>query len=307
MEAASSSVLCILNSSAGAHSGKPTSEQLIRMFADRSKKAIVWVADSGAELAALSHLALSEKHSVVVACGGDGTVNCVAAALAGSGTTLGVLPLGTLNHFAKDLQIPLDIEDAVDTIATGREKIVDVGEVNGRIFINNSSLGLYPRLVREREKLQSVGNGKWLAFAQAIGFVLSRYSLLHVRLETGSAANMVHTTPFVFIGNNKYRTEGWNIGTRAELDAGRLWLYMAPHRSPGGLILLALRALFGRQNSDTVDAETKECWIETERKRLDVATDGEVTAMDMPLHYRIRPGALRVMVPATGASTNAGD
>lgn len=71
--------------------------------------------------------------------------------------------------------------------------------------------------------------------------------------------------------------------------------------------MLALRALFGRQNSDTVDAETKECWIETERKRLDVATDGEVTAMDMPLHYRIRPGALRVMVPATGASTNAGD
>lgn len=308
MQATSSSVICILNSSAGTHSGQATSERLIRMFTDRNTQVSVWVADSGTELAALSHRAISEKHSLVVACGGDGTISCVAAALAGTDTPLGVLPLGTLNHFAKDLNIPLDIEEAVDTIATGREKIVDVGEVNGRIFINNCSLGLYPRIVREREKLQSVGNSKWIAFVRAIAFVFLRYSRLHVRLDTGNPGGMTRTTPFVFIGNNKYQTEGWNIGTRAKLDAGRLWLYMAPRRGPGGLIILALRALFGQLNGEIVDAfETQECWIETGKKRLDVATDGEVTAMDTPLHYRIRPGALRVMVPATAASTDPND
>jgi diacylglycerol kinase family enzyme len=273
------------------------------MFSDRNIEANVRVAAGGAELADLARRAALEKHHIVIAGGGDGTINCIAAALVDTPAILGILPLGTLNHFAKDLKIPLRLEDAVDVIASGRVRSVDVGEVNGRIFLNNSSLGLYPRLVRQRERLQSAGFSKWIAFVRAIGYVLRRYAHLHVRLGAGGAQT-TRSTPFVFIGNNRYQTDGWNIGARARLDDGRLWVHMAPHKGPLGLAVAAVRALFGPLNGQTVDAfETTACWIDTQRKMIDVAFDGEVAAMETPLRYRIRPRALRVMAPATDAPT----
>ena len=122
---------------------------------------------------------------MVVAAGGDGTMNAVASALIGTETAMGVLPLGTLNHFAKDLKIPLELEGAVATIVTGRIVPIDVGEVNGHIFLNNSSIGIYPWIVRERETEQRKGYRKWVAFARASISALKRYSLLHVRLRDG--------------------------------------------------------------------------------------------------------------------------
>ena len=88
----------------------------------------------------------------VLVAGGDGTANAVAGALVGSAVTLGILPLGTLNHLAKDLGIPLTLEEAIDTAVHGEELLIDVGMVNGRAFLNNSSLGIYPHLVRHRDR-----------------------------------------------------------------------------------------------------------------------------------------------------------
>jgi diacylglycerol kinase family enzyme len=292
------SLVCILNGAAGPLSSKTTSEKIADLFADHKVPATVWVCASGAELAVLAKRAVAEKYDIVAAAGGDGTLNCISAALVGTSQILGVIPLGTLNHFAKDLAIPLGLEDAIEVIATGNEKLVDVGEVNGQIFLNNSSLGLYPRLVRERERLQSAGSGKWMAFLRAIGYVASRYSHLQVRLDT-EAAKSLRTTPFIFIGNNKYQTQGWNVGKRLRLDAGNLWLYAAPHVGPVRLALRALGTLFSGREKNEVDAyEAKECWIETRTRRLDVARDGEVSTMNSPLHYRIRPRALRVIGPS---------
>src|SRR5476649_731552 len=110
--------------------------------------------------------ALARGVDAVVAGGGDGTINAVASVLAGSSVALGVLPLGTLNHFAKDLNIPLDLDQAIATIARGTTAQVDVGDVNGRIFVNNSSLGLYPHIVRARDQQQRrLGRGKWTRLA----------------------------------------------------------------------------------------------------------------------------------------------
>ncbi|MGB8507422.1 MAG: diacylglycerol kinase family protein, partial [Pyrinomonadaceae bacterium] len=219
---------------------------------------------------------------------------------------LGVLPLGTLNHFAKDLGIPLTLADAARNVGSGRTTRVDVGEVNGHIFINNSSLGLYPRIVRRREKLQQrLGGrgGKWPAFLWAALSVLRRYPFLNVRLSA-DGGEIARRTPFVFVGNNEYRMEGFQIGGRACLDAGRLSLYVTHRTGRWGLLRLALRALFGRlreaKDFDAVCAV--EIFVETHRpKHIPVAIDGEVMALTTPLHYRVRPGALRVIVPvATG-------
>src|SRR3954451_10797613 len=118
--------------------------------------------DQTRDIATLARQAARTSEAVIVAAGGDGTIGAVAAALVGSDKILGVLPVGTLNHFAKDLKIPLDLENAVLTIAKGETAAVDVVEVNVRIFINNSSLGLYPHIVSRREaQQQRLSRGKW--------------------------------------------------------------------------------------------------------------------------------------------------
>jgi diacylglycerol kinase family enzyme len=238
---------------------------------------------------------------VVVAGGGDGTINAVAAVLADHPhMAFGVLPLGTLNHFAKDAGIPLELDDAIATIANGSRRRVDLGEVNGRIFLNNSSLGLYPDIVREREKQQQrLGRGKWLAACWATLQAFKRYPFLNVALRMDDGARHVRSTPFVFVGNNEYMMEGFNLGARPSLDQGRLCLYMA--QRPGRLELLRLGwcALRGRlrqeRDFDVLRAGSME--ITTRERRVRVAIDGEVTVMSSPLRYRIRPAALNVIVP----------
>src|SRR5205085_5858695 len=157
-------------------------QQLADLFKSAGLDARIHVARSGAELLRLARHAARGGAQVVVAGGGDGTVSAVAAAVAGTDKTLGVLPLGTLNHFAKDLHIPLDLAAAVRNLVEGHAVSVDVGEVNGQIFINNSSLGIYPQIVREREKKQRQGMSKWPAFLLALFTVLRRYPLVGVRL-----------------------------------------------------------------------------------------------------------------------------
>ena len=138
--------------------------ELRRLLADAGLDAELTLADGGDAIIAAARRAVEGGAQLVAAGGGDGTINAVASVVAGSGVRFGVLPLGTLNHFAKDLGIPLTLPEAVRNLATGRPVAVDVGEVNGRIFLNNSSLGLYPDIVHDREKQQRrLGRGKWLA------------------------------------------------------------------------------------------------------------------------------------------------
>ncbi|HKP71899.1 MAG TPA: diacylglycerol kinase family protein [Pyrinomonadaceae bacterium] len=297
-----SRVEIILNASAGSGEQEEARRTLKELFAASRTDAHVSLARSGVEIVSLARRAARQDEvKVVVAGGGDGTVNAVASELVGTEKTLGVLPLGTLNHFAKDLHIPLELEEAARNIVEGETIKVDVGEVNGRIFINNSSLGLYPSIVRHREKQQErLGRGKWPAFFWATLEVFRRYPLFSVRLSTDER-EFRRRTPFIFIGNNEYQMDTFNLGARSCLDAGQLSLHMTRDTGRFGLVRLALRALCGRlREAKDFDALcTKEVWIETRRTRLRVATDGEVNIMRSPLHYRVRPGALRVIVPKT--------
>ncbi|HKG11740.1 MAG TPA: diacylglycerol kinase family protein [Pyrinomonadaceae bacterium] len=296
----------IINCAAGGGPDTEAGRAVEEAFASCGASARVRLAREGEELTGLAREAVSNGARAVVAGGGDGTVGAVASALVGTGKALGVLPLGTLNHFAKDLRIPLEVGGAARNVCEGREVFVDVaevrgrGEAEGRVFINNSGLGLYPHIVRRREKLQEREDaGKWTAFARASLATLRRYPFLNVRLNA-DGREIVRSTPFVFVGNNEYEVEGAGMGGRARLDAGRLSLYVAHRTGRLGLLRLALRALFGRlrQAKDFDALSAEEIWVETRRpKRLYVATDGEVAVMTTPLHYRVLPKALRVIVP----------
>jgi YegS/Rv2252/BmrU family lipid kinase len=292
------SVKVIINTQSGLSDKKAARRLLTEMFEAAGVDSEVSLARSGAEVARLAKQAVRDKWRVIVAGGGDGTVNTVASQLIGTDNVLGVLPLGTFNHFARDLKIPAELELAAQAIVSGRIIKVDVGEVNSRIFLNNSSLGLYPTIVREREKKQKLGAGKWPAFVWAAAAALRRYPFLDVRLSA-DGKEYRRRTPFVFIGNNEYQMERLNIGVRECLDKGRLSLYITNRTGRWGLIRLALRALCGRlrEDKDFLALCTKEVRIQTRRKRLRVAFDGEVDVMETPLHYRVAPGALRVIVP----------
>jgi len=294
-----SPVVVIVNGGAGCGYDADWAAALRVKFRARGLEPEIALAASGEEMAARAKRAVAEGATLVVAGGGDGTVNAVAAALVGSGAALGVLPLGTLNHFARDAGIPSALDDAIATLAHGVRARVDVGEVNGRIFLNNSSLGIYPDIVRDREKQQRrLGRGKWPAFAWAALTALRRYPFLSVRLSLNGEQH-ARRTPFVFIGNNAYGMQGWNIGERARLDGGSLSLYVAQRPGRLALLRLAFHALFGQiagqRDFDVLSAGEME--IETRHKRLRVALDGEVTVMATPLRYRIRAGALTVLRP----------
>ncbi|MGI9068757.1 MAG: diacylglycerol/lipid kinase family protein [Pyrinomonadaceae bacterium] len=288
----------IINAGSGTDDKNDVQRRLHELFVASGHEARISLARTGARVVDLAQQAAQSDTEIIVAGGGDGTINSVASTVIQSGKTLGVLPFGTMNHFAKDLHIPLDLEGAIQTIVAGHAVRVDVGEVNGRIFVNNSSLGLYPNVVRERQRQQHLGWGKWPAYVWAALAVLRRYPFLNVRLGV-DGKELASRTPFVFVGNNEYEMETLNIGGRTCLDAGELSLYMSDRTSRLGLIRLALRALFGglRQEKDFIALCTQEIWIGTKHKRVRVALDGEVSVMEPPLHYRVRPRALRVLAP----------
>jgi diacylglycerol kinase family enzyme len=294
-----SRISVIINGGAGrGHDGAAAADLRAR-FAAAGLDADLTLVQSGDDMVDAARAALARGAPMVVAGGGDGTINAVASVLVESGVPFGVLPLGTLNHFARDLGIPLVLDEAVRNLATGRARRVDVGEVNGRIFLNNSSLGLYPDIVHDREKQQRrLGRGKWPAAIWATLSALRRYPILSVTLLV-DGARLARRTPFVFIGNNEYRMDGLAIGERTCLDCGTLSLYVAQRPGRLGLLRFGFRALCGKlaQERDFDVLLAGEMEIATHHRHLRVATDGEVNVMKTPLRYRVRPGALQVIVP----------
>ncbi len=290
----------IINAGSGKDEDKnETQKRLAEAFRANNLDAHFSHAEGGEQLLEMAKEAAQSDYQTIVAAGGDGTINAVAAAISETGKTLGVLPFGTLNHFSKDLNIPAELEESVRIIAENNTANIDIGEVNGQIFINNSSIGLYPQIVRRRERQQHrLGRGKWSAAFWAAIAVLRRYPFLKIKLII-DGKELTRKTPFVFVGNNEYEMDSFNIGGRKCLDAGNLSVYVLHRTGRMGLVRLVLRSVFGRlrQAKDFETFCTDEITIETRHKKLLVAFDGEVKSMETPLRYRIRPNALRVIVP----------
>ena len=251
------------------------------------------------KLSQQAEAAVAEGAKLVVAGGGDGTNSAVAGALAGSDTRLGILPLGTLNHFARDLGIPFDPDAAARLIAQGRDRRVDVAEVNGRVFINNSAVGLYPLMVRDREAQRSkLGRSKRWAMAVAAVRTLLRFSSQRLVLTVNKERARVDT-PLLFVGNNAYRLEMPGAGTRERLDGGELCVVLLRRKSRFGFCSAVARALVGRDR--TTDLEhmdgVRQLKVDSPHASLAISVDGETERFEPPLVYRIRPGALRVIAP----------
>jgi len=254
----------------------------------------------GDQVVETARAALAAGAEALVAGGGDGTIRAVASVLVGGEVPLGVLPVGTLNHFARDLGIPVELPAAVRLIAEGVPRPLDVGEVNGEIFINNSMLGFYPPVVkvRDRERREKDRN-KWLATVSALFKVLPRHERLHIRV-TADGLTVERKSHFVFIGNNEYQMGSFTYAARSRFESGNLYLYIAKSRTRIGLVGLALLSLV-RDLKWTKHFDRfclPELVIETRKRAVQVYFDGEVLNLQPPLCYRNRAHALRVIVPA---------
>jgi diacylglycerol kinase family enzyme len=253
--------------------------------------------DSPGNPAEAAASALKDGCDVLVACGGDGTVNGVASEVSGSQAALGILPLGTLNHFARDLGIS-DLATAEHALIRGNTRMVDVARLNGRIFLNNSGIGIYPVILLERDAAQKTGVPRWPAFVWACLKAMAKPPLVRLWLEPDDG-HLARVTPFLFVGNNPYRTEGLAVGTRERLDGGVLGIYTARHHGRLGIVQLAFRSIVGtiRQDRDFTVLTARTLVVRTAARNVRVSLDGELWQSRPPLKYEILPGALKVIAP----------
>lgn len=289
------SIAVIVNASGGRASreGAALTDKLIAAFAVQGVKVDPQLVEGSGLVDAITSASAAD---VVAIGGGDGTQGSAAALLAKSGQTMAVLPLGTLNHLALDLGIPDELDAAVQIAAGWAERSIDLGEAGDQVFVNNASVGLYTRLVRNRD---ASSLPKWLATIPAAWTVLKGLKVRRLDIEMNGSRRLIET-PLLFIGNNPYNLTGERIGKREALDTGILGLNAVRHKNAAALVGFALRALFGKADParDFVDIEDCSEFVLHGSGSIDVAHDGEVKRMQLPLRFRSLPRALKVKVPA---------
>lgn len=291
-------LVCVNRSSGSAAPFDKEPEEIQAAFAAAGLVARVELLPGG-DIIERAKRAVDEGADLLVVGGGDGSISGAAGVLAGTKTRLGILALGTLNHFARDLGIPTDLTEAAKLIATGEARSIDVAEVNGRVFVNNSAIGLYPLMVLDRELQQKrLGRSKRLAMLVASARTLVRFNHYRLTLTVNDEQARIDT-PLLFVGNNDYRIDLGAPGHRESLEDGRLSVFVMRKRTRRGLIAASIRALFDRARpDDMVSLENVErLQVGSRRSHLVISVDGEVESVNVPLDYRVRKGALRVIAP----------
>jgi YegS/Rv2252/BmrU family lipid kinase len=233
----------------------------------------------------------------VVAAGGDGTVNAAASALIGADVPMGILPLGTFNHFARHLDIPLDPRQACDLIIRGKRQIIDVGQVNGHVFLNFSFIGYYSRVVAEKESNRRKGKNKWVSFARAFfpAFLHSQNMKISFFAKGVKAEKDIL---FLFVGNNRFDFFGFDfLSEKTEFKASNLMIILIEKTGPLAVLLLLIKAMIGRAAKDKrfkmIGLSEFEIYVDDED--VLVGMDGEALKMRPPLRFRVLPGSLTVI------------
>jgi diacylglycerol kinase family enzyme len=235
----------------------------------------------------------------ILVSGGDGTIATAAAALLGSGTELAILPGGTLNHFARDLGISTVAAEAVELAASPGTRTVDVGVVNGRVFLNTSSVGGYVRFVRTRERLER-HFGYRLASAFSALRLLATVRRMGVEIEVDGRAR-IFRTPLVFVGVGERELEFPVLGGR--VPDGRRGLHIMVVKERSRLRMLGIGATAVMRGLHAVSRSGHFEAVIVEKARITmkgqgwVAVDGEIALLDTPLEYELRHGALSVVCP----------
>ena len=305
-QAARNGPLYVVLNAASGHKDTDQERQVLAGVFNSAGRAFEFLQfDNPANIASVSAKAVAlakENGGVVVAAGGDGTINAVAAAVLRSGCPFGVIPQGTFNYFGRANAIPQDARAAAIALLGASISPVTVGEVNGRVFLVNASLGLYPQLLEDRETWkQQFGRSRVVAFASGLATIFQARGQLKLDIELAGKTTALRT-PTLFIGNNHLQLS--QVGIHEHADAvNRGELAGIAVRPIGTLALLGLlaRGVIGRlgdaDNIDSFSFRTLKVAMRGKR-RVKVATDGEITWMTPPLVFQVADTPLLLMVPA---------
>ena len=251
----------------------------------------------------LRHQQASEA-GVVVAAGGDGTLNAVAAQLMGTDIPMGIFPLGTFNYVARLLNIPLDLLKAAETIATGKIREVHVAQINDHIYLNNASLGLYPLFIQKRELYnQRLGRFALNAYTSGLDVLIRDRKELKLEIEVDGKQYPVKT-PLIFFGNNQLQLAEMNLRIAEAAEKGKVAGIVVAKSDKRTLFKILWQLIKGNLDKapDVYSFSGDEVKVHSKRKKLTVALDGEIVEMQPPLKISVRKNALKILVPHDSAS-----
>lgn len=292
--------LCvIMNLGSGKDENDELVEQVTTALKPRAAEFSLRQISKGSDLVKVTKDAVADGFDVIVALGGDGTQAAVAGVLSGTDTIMGVLPGGTFNYFARDLGVGENLKDALETLQSARVEQTDLAEINGLVFLNNVSLGVYPHILKTRESIyKRWGRSRIAAYISVLVALrrLGRPMTLTTKVD-GEAKNF--TTTLVFVAHSAFQLESFGLEGSKAIRNGKFAVLIARARKPLPLMRSAFRLAVGlsAQNSDFDLILTDEIKIETKKQQL-VAYDGEKTKMTPPFTLKVRPDALRLLLPA---------
>lgn len=301
----------LLNASSGtALAGGISAEDLLRRFGELGHQISI-DADNARPFEQRLLTARQSSAPVLVAAGGDGTATALAEVAQQTGKRLAVLPLGTANLLARDLRLPLTLDAWFAALPDMIEQQIDVGEVNGHIFLHKVVIGAVPGIAAVREKIR--GNATWAArvgFASHFVRKLNNVRRFAVEITPEDGTPYIHRVHSIAVVNNDYDEGLGKVFHRTRLDAGFLSLYIIRSLSLPNALRLSLEMLLGSWRQDQVleIENVTTVTLRTRRRRVRAMMDGEVMMLDGPLEFRIRPQALQVLAgpaPAQAATAPA--
>ncbi|GAC1376972.1 MAG: diacylglycerol kinase family protein [Aquirhabdus sp.] len=281
---------------------EPISEVLVRYFTQHDCDVELHIADEPYKVPQLT-LKVAARHQdrrgVIVAVGGDGTVNAVAQALLHGKVPMGIIPLGTFNSVARSLDIPLNPIDAAHIILHGHCHAIHVGCVNQYIYLNNASIGLYPRLIEQRE-YDNIRYGRFRYVAMISGFtaLMREHKKLQLKLIVDGQIKPIET-PLVFFGNNQLQLQEFKMNLAECAAMGKLAVVAITELSKWQTLKLMARLQLGTfEEAPEVTAFCADAIrIESRAWQMKVAIDGEIVHVQTPLHFSVAKAALTVIVP----------
>lgn len=297
-------ICVILNEQSGDHPDKQSRRQtLTELFEQNGLEAELIGLTPETPILETARKAAGNGCEIIVAAGGDGTIGAVAAAAHEAGVPMGVIPQGTFNYFARGLDIPEEPEGAVRILATGRLREISLGEVNGEVFLNNASLGIYPLILRTREGVyQRWGRSRVAAYWSVVLALAGFRKPLRMKVEVDGKTTEIRT-PLAFVANSAYQLDQFNLDGGEAIRNGDFVLFTSKGTSRWDLVRASLRLAMGKaQKGEEFGLVTgRDITLHTGRPRALVARDGEKELMETPIRFRRRPVPLRVMVPAENA------
>lgn len=292
-------VCVIMNGKSGRRDTESVPDQIRAALSRRIPSAELRILDSGSELLPSTRKAVEEGFDTIVAAGGDGTISGVASVLRGTGATMGILPLGTFNYFARSLDIPTEIPQAIDLLCDGAPRPVRIARINDRVFLNNASLGAYPAILKTREDVyRRWGRRRIGAYWSVLVTLVTLRRPLRVRIEAGDQV-LNRRTPLIFAVNNAFQLNQIGLQGQEEIANGQLALFIAPDTNRWGMLRNALLLALG-----LAEREKEFDFIAADRIRIidnqskhDIACDGERDRMRAPYDLQVIENELTVVAP----------